>query len=71
MGKTRETEPMIRRACVLLLCSLTLLILAGCAAPPPETEEPAVAVPVEGAVPAEGGMPAASRRATSLSRVRG
>ena len=54
MGKTRETEPMIRRAFVLLLCSITLMILAGCAAPPPETEEPAAAVPGEGAVPAEG-----------------
>ncbi len=54
MGKTRETEPMIRRAFVLLLCSITLMIVAGCAAPPPETEEPAAAVPGEGAVPAEG-----------------
>ena len=54
MGKTRETEPMIRRAFVLLLCSITLMILAGCAAPPPETEEPAAAVPGEGAVPVEG-----------------
>ena len=45
---------MIRRAFVLLLCSITLMILAGCAAPPPETEEPAAAVPGEGAVPAEG-----------------
>ncbi len=54
MGKTRETEPMIRRAFVLLLCSITLMIVAGCAAPPPETEEPAAAVPGEGTVPAEG-----------------
>ncbi|MDE0028431.1 MAG: peptidoglycan-associated lipoprotein Pal [Deltaproteobacteria bacterium] len=45
---------MIRRAFVLLLCSITLMILAGCAAPPPETEEPAAAVPGEGAVPADG-----------------
>lgn len=45
---------MIRRAFVLLLCSITLMILAGCAAPPPEREDPAAAVPGEGAVPAEG-----------------
>lgn len=54
MGKTRETEPMIRSAFVLLLCSITLVILAGCAAPPPETEAPGAAVPGEGTAPAEG-----------------
>lgn len=47
MGKTSETEPMIRRAFVLLFCSITLMILVACAAPTVETEEPAAAVPAD------------------------
>ncbi len=49
MGKTRETEPMTRRATSVLFCSITLLVLAACSAPTVETEEPATPVPAAGA----------------------
>ncbi len=45
---------MIRRAFVLLFCSITPMILVACAAPPVDTEEPAAAVPAAEGAPAEG-----------------
>lgn len=46
---------MIRRAFVPLFCSITLMTLVACAAPPVETEAPAGDVPVDGGASGEGG----------------
>lgn len=40
---------------MLLLCSITLVILAACAPPPVEPDEPGVAGPADGTAPAESG----------------
>ena len=46
---------MIRRAFVLLFCSITLMILVACAAPPVETEGPAAAVPADAGAAVDSG----------------